>query len=104
RHAKYKLQKIMKRITLLLSLLFMSWIGYSQFPEGFETTPWGPSGPTGWGIYQNLPVGPTQQWRQTIGWPDNIYEPPHTGTYAAYIGRENVANAPADPARDWLVT
>src|SRR5690606_4184635 len=92
----------MRKITLVVLMSLLSWTGYSQFPEGFED-PWSPSGPdVGWGIYQNLPIGPTNQWRQTqFG---NDFEPPHTGDYAAFISRENVPNAPADPAMDLLVT
>jgi gliding motility-associated-like protein len=83
----------MKKITLAL-MLFISVLAFAQLPqEGFE----GSWPPTGWGIYDNG-IGTNFSWTQSN---NTAAQPSHTGTYAAYINRENV---PTGMPQDWLVT
>ncbi|RYE18208.1 MAG: fibronectin type III domain-containing protein, partial [Sphingobacteriales bacterium] len=61
--------------------------------EGFETWP-----PAGWGIYDNG-IGLVQTWKQSNALAS---QPAHTGTYAAFVDRENVPTGSV--AADWLIT
>ena len=79
----------MKKITLLFLFLAISFTGYAQFPEGFETA----VPPTGWASFIGTNgEGTTQDWTTTTT--------TASGTQAAKVRYENVANA----AEDWLVT
>ena len=91
---------IMKKITFLLLMSLISLGGFAQLtpPEGFEA-PWTPTGPVGWGVYQNT-FGTTEKWRQSN--PISGNEPAHSGTYAAFVNNQNVPNG--NFAQDWLVT
>ena len=89
----------MKKIILALAASLFSICGYSQLAlEGFEA-PWTPTGPVGWGVYQNT-FGTSEKWRQSN--PLSGFEPAHSGTYAAFINNQNVPNP--NVAKDWLVS
>ncbi|HLA55793.1 MAG TPA: hypothetical protein VK623_06815, partial [Flavobacterium sp.] len=102
-----------KKITGLIFAFLLSFSGYSQFSEGFEssnlpdyaTDTWN-LGSTGlgsngiWGVFDNG-VGLGQSWKinSTVAVPPLVYE----GAQAAYKDREN--NGPAGSmARDYLAT
>ena len=74
---------------LLLYLLIFSQIAYAQFPEGFETD----VPPSGWTSFiGENGEGTVQNWKtSTLA---------ASGSQAAYVQYENVANQ----AEDWLVT
>lgn len=84
----------MKKITLLFFMVLSSLSAFAQLPlESFE----GSFPPAGWGIYDNA-IGTNVSWAQSNG---SAAQPAHTGTYAAYLNRENV---PSGLPEDWLVT
>ncbi|MUV03923.1 hypothetical protein GN157_09410, partial [Flavobacterium rakeshii] len=91
----------MKKIAgnlFMLFMLFTAMSSYSQLAqEGFEDTSVWP--PTGWNIYNNG-IGPVQAWKRSELGNDAL--PPHEGSYAALIEKENVIGDV--PAQDWLVT
>ncbi|WP_298117614.1 choice-of-anchor J domain-containing protein, partial [Flavobacterium sp.] len=108
----------MKKITLLVLSLFLSLVGYAQFPtpgtEGFEgttgadlaapttPTPWTlGTGVTGnqWAVFDNG-VGLGQRW----GINNATASPPivYAGTNAAYINRENIGLG--NTSEDYLAT
>ena len=79
----------MKKITLLLFLLTITFTSYAQFPEGFETA----VPPSGWTSFIGTNgEGTVQNWKTSTS--------AASGSQAAYISYENVANE----AEDWLVT
>ena len=79
----------MKKITLILFLLFFCFNSYAQFPEGFEGESFPP---TGWLSFDNG-IGTAQSWTSsTVS---------NTGSTAAYVRYENVSGG---LAQDWLVT
>jgi len=82
----------MKKITLLFTMLLaatFSWQAQAQFPEGFETA----VPPTGWTSFIGTNgEGTVQDWETTTT--------VNTGSQAAFVGYESVANS----AEDWLVT
>jgi hypothetical protein len=79
----------MKKITLLLFLLSITFNSYAQFPEGFETA----VPPSGWTSFIGTNgEGTVQNWKTSTS--------AASGSQAAYISYENVANE----AEDWLVT
>jgi gliding motility-associated-like protein len=89
----------MKKITLILLMMFFSYTSFSQLPEGFEGTSLPSSGnwvlPSGtWKIFDNG-IGLAQSW--------NVIPAPNacTGTRSAYLNRENVTDGTF--AEDWLV-
>ncbi|MDI9255927.1 fibronectin type III domain-containing protein [Flavobacterium sedimenticola] len=97
----------MKKITLLILLLFFSFSGYSQLSEGFEST----TGPDGlpstnwtlgsgnWAVFDNG-VGINQRWgiNATVANPPIVYQ----GTNAAYVNRENIGQN--NTSEDYLAT
>ncbi|MFP5436850.1 MAG: choice-of-anchor J domain-containing protein [Bacteroidia bacterium] len=93
----------MKKFTLIFMLL-ISLRGLAQLPlQDFEGT-WtslsgtsSPAGPDGWYIRNER--GPIQRWIQADGSTDR---PAHSGTRAAYLNRENVADGTT--TEDWLIT
>jgi gliding motility-associated-like protein len=101
----------MKKITLLIFTLFLSFAGYAQFPipgtEGFESTTgptalpftdW-PLGTGNWAVFDNG-VGLGQRW----GINNGVASPPlvYAGTNAAYINRENIGIG--NTSEDYLAT
>ena len=96
----------MKKITLLILMLFFSFTGFSQFSEGFEgstlpnlTTNQWELGSGTWGVFDNG-VGLTKSWNVNTG----VTTPPtvHGGTRAAYMDRENIGVT--NTSRDYLAT
>ena len=79
----------MKKITLLLFLLTLTFNGFAQFPEGFETA----VPPTGWTSF----IG-TNGEGTSYNWTTSTTAA--SGSQAAYVRYENVDNE----AEDWLVT
>ncbi|MFY0603309.1 MAG: T9SS type A sorting domain-containing protein [Flavobacteriaceae bacterium] len=79
----------MKKITLLLLLLTVTFSVRAQFPEGFETT----VPPTGWVTF----IG-TNGEGTGYDWTESTTAA--TGSKAAFVRYESVANS----AEDWLVT
>jgi hypothetical protein len=100
----------MKRKLLALSgvLLLSAGSAFAQvFPAQFEddwtplnpSSQWGTAGPMGWMIGN---IGDNNAgWRQTI--PGVATEPPHSGTYAAYLEADTDAAGGA-VSSDWLIT
>lgn len=79
----------MKKITLLFFLLTITFSAHAQFPEGFETA----VPPTGWASFIGTNgEGTGQDWTTSTT--------AATGSQAAFVRYENVANS----AQDWLVT
>ncbi|MFD2602740.1 fibronectin type III domain-containing protein [Flavobacterium suzhouense] len=92
----------MKRITLMIFGLLMSFFAYAQLPVEHFDDPWtgSPAAPPNWVVINQF--GPLQTWIQTI--PGNTQQPPYGGSgHSAYLQKENVAPTDAIPA-DWLVT
>lgn len=97
----------MKKITLIVLLLFITLTGYAQtsfsIGEGFEaSTPSGNTWSLSTGVWKIENVGgPAKTWvRSTEGFTST---PPHSGTFAAYLDKENVAPGATIP-EDWLIT
>ena len=99
----------MKKITLLILMLFLSFTGFSQFSEGFEgstvpnlaTKQW-TLGSGIWGVFDNG-VGLTKSWNVNSG----VTTPPtpplvHGGANAAYMDRENIGIG--NTSQDFLAT
>ena len=99
----------MKKITLLILMLFFSFAGFSQFTEGFEgstvpnlaTKQW-TLGSGVWGVFDNG-VGLTKSW--TVN--SSVTTPPtpplvHGGTNAAFVDRENIGLG--NTSQDFLAT
>ncbi len=88
----------MKKITLLLLAILYSVVGYSQFPENFESpSVTVPNGfPAGW-LVTNNGVGPTIEWNivSTAGIVIN-------GTKSAFINRDNIGLG--NTSEDWLIS
>jgi len=84
---------------IVVSLL--SFCTYGQLAlQGFET-PWtgSPAAPPGgWVVYSEIG---TTTWVRTVT--TNTQTPPHTGSYAAYLDRENVVPSAPIPT-NWLIT
>ena len=79
----------MKKITLLLFLLTLTFNGFAQFPEGFETA----VPPTGWTSFIGTNgEGTSYNWTTSTS--------AASGSQAAYVRYEDVDNE----AEDWLVT
>ena len=79
----------MKKITLLLLFMIMCFTAQAQFPEGFETA----VPPSGWTSFIGTNgEGTVENWKTSTS--------AASGSQAAYISYENVANE----AEDWLVT
>lgn len=92
----------MKKITLIFFMSLLSFCGYAQFPEGFETgftlAPTG-TGTTGWFTMQN-DIGLTVTWVQGAA-NSTVQQPAHTGARAAYLQRDlGTGGIP----KDYLVT
>ncbi|MGX7668618.1 fibronectin type III domain-containing protein, partial [Flavobacterium pedocola] len=80
----------MKKITFLIFMSLLSFVGYAQFPENFE------SGiPANWNVMDNG-VGTVQNWTTTT-----LYGPHPSGTSAALIDRGNIGQG--NTSEDWLV-
>ncbi|MPT34153.1 MAG: hypothetical protein E2604_03455, partial [Flavobacterium sp.] len=95
----------MKKITLLIFMSLLSFVGFSQvFPEGFEGTAFPPTGPGGtWVISHNgIGMGPANGnlWIRTPL--NSTTSPPHTGNYAAMVERVNIGNGNTE--EDWLIS
>ncbi len=96
----------MKKITLLILMLFFSVAGFSQFSEGFEGTTlpdlaakqW-TLGSGNWGVFDNG-VGTTRSWGVNTG----VSTPPlvHGGLRAAYIINEQIGIG--NTSQDFLAT
>ncbi|MFC4739870.1 choice-of-anchor J domain-containing protein, partial [Flavobacterium ponti] len=92
---------MMKKITLFLVMLLLSFTGYAQFPENFEgttvpnytTDDWVLSGGT-WKVFDNG-IGTTQSWGV-------LPAPNSCNGRSAYLNNENVTNGTF--AEDWLVS
>lgn len=85
----------MKKLILFITFFLLSLCCKAQLAEeGFEGT-WPPAG---WAITDNG-IGPNITWEK--GPANNNNLPPHTGTYAAYLNRENVS---VGIPEDWLIT
>ncbi|WP_114758786.1 fibronectin type III domain-containing protein [Flavobacterium sp. AG291] len=96
----------MKKITLMIFGLLMSFFAYAQLPVEHFDDPWTvqvpgmPAAPPNWVVINEF--GPLQTWIQTI--PGNTQQPPFGGSgHSAYLQKENVAPTDAIPS-DWLVT
>lgn len=89
----------MKKFTLLIFASLLSICGYGQLTEGFEN-PWtgSPAAPPGWTVVNE--VGPVQTWVQQT---TTSQKPSHTGTFSAFVDKENVCSTCALP-KDWLIT
>ncbi|MFC4739854.1 choice-of-anchor L domain-containing protein, partial [Flavobacterium ponti] len=91
----------MKKITLFLVMLLLSFTGYAQFPENFEgttlpnytTDDWVLSGGT-WKVFDNG-IGTIQSWGV-------VPAPNSCNGRSAYLNNENVTNGTF--AEDWLVS
>lgn len=86
--------------TLLAITAMVSMCSYAQMPvEGFED-PWvgEPAAPPGWTVVNQ--DGPGQSWKQGPATPES---PPFSGSYAAFINKENVAPGASVP-KDWLIS
>lgn len=84
----------MKKITLMLLMVFSSLAGYAQLAsEGFE----GSWPPTGWSV-ENV-AGPIQTWQQAA---NNNAQPSHNGDFSAFVSTEIVAEGTT--TEDWLIT
>ena len=91
----------MKKITLLIFMSLLSFVGFSQtFPEGFE----GASAlPTGWLILDNgVGMGPSNTNLWLRSGPNSATSPPHTGQYAYSVERVNIGIGNTE--EDWLIT
>ena len=96
----------MKKITLLILMLFFSLAGFSQLSEGFEGTTvpniaaqqWTLGSGT-WGVFDNG-VGTTKHWGVNAG----VATPPlvHGGLRAAYMVNENIGIG--NTSQDFLAT
>ncbi|WP_318641835.1 fibronectin type III domain-containing protein [Flavobacterium ardleyense] len=96
----------MKKITLLILMLFLSFAGFSQFTEGFEGTTvpniaakqWVLGSGT-WGVFDNG-VGTTKSWGVNSG----VTTPPlvHSGLRAAYMVNDNIGIG--NMSQDFLAT
>lgn len=85
----------MKKLLLFITMLLLPLCSQAQLAEeGFE----GVWPPAGWAITDNG-IGPIYTWDKSPA--NNTQLPPHTGTYAAYLNRENVT---AGLPEDWLIT
>ncbi|RDI12010.1 T9SS-dependent choice-of-anchor J family protein [Flavobacterium sp. AG291] len=91
--------------TLLAVMAMVSLCGYAQQPiEGFES-PWVSQGPNlplappGWIVINQF--GPAVTWVQSPADSEDL--PAHTGSYAAYLNKENVAVSDVIP-KDWLIS
>ncbi|WP_035679209.1 fibronectin type III domain-containing protein, partial [Flavobacterium limnosediminis] len=81
----------MKKITLVIFMSLLSFLGYAQFPESFD------SGiPTTWNVMDNG-VGTVRNWTTTTS-----FAPTHSGALHAYIDRENLPVG--STSEEWLVT
>jgi gliding motility-associated-like protein len=85
----------MKKLILFTTFFLVSLCCKAQLAqEGFE----GSWPPAGWAITNNG-IGPAVTWEKSPA--NNNFLPPHTGTYAAYLNRENVLTGIPE---DWLIT
>ncbi|WP_035654436.1 choice-of-anchor J domain-containing protein, partial [Flavobacterium saliperosum] len=80
----------MKKITLLILMSFLPFLGFAQFPEGFE----GGVPPAGWTVSNNG-IGTGQEWVANTAFP-------RTGTTAAFINTGNIGAG--NTSEDWLTT
>ena len=88
----------MKKITLIIFGLLLSFNTYAQLPlESFET-PWvgTPAHPVNWTVINE--EGPAFTWVQSAA--GSTLQPANTGSHAAYLTRESATPTP----RDWLIT
>ncbi|WP_035759130.1 choice-of-anchor J domain-containing protein, partial [Flavobacterium tegetincola] len=87
----------MKKITLLLLTILYCTVGYSQFPQDFETGTTVPNGfPTGWLVTDNG-VGTANSW--TIQSAAAVVV---NGTKSAYMNREEIGSG--NTSQDWLIS
>ena len=86
----------MKKITLLLLTIFYSVVGYSQFPENFESSTVPNGFPAGWLVTDNG-VGTSVSWSIV-----NNPTPVINGSQSAYINRENIGAG--NTSQDWLIS
>ncbi|MEW5676466.1 fibronectin type III domain-containing protein [Flavobacterium enshiense] len=81
----------MKKITFLIFMSLISFLGHAQFPEYFDS-----GMPSTWAIMDNG-VGTAQSWTTTT-----LYSPHPSGTSAAFIDRGGIGQG--NTSEDWLVT
>ncbi|UOK43088.1 MULTISPECIES: choice-of-anchor J domain-containing protein [Flavobacterium] len=81
----------MKKITLVIFMSLLSFLGYAQFPESFDT-----GIPAAWHVTDNG-VGLTKSWVGT-----NVFGLPHSGAQHAMVDREDLGVN--NTSEDWLVT
>lgn len=91
----------MRKFTLMIIVSLLSFCTYGQLAmEGFESpwtgTPAAPQG--GWVVYNQIG---NITWKQTVLGDTNT--PAETGSYAAYLQRENVSPGAPIPT-NWLIT
>jgi len=94
----------MKKITLLIFMSLLSFVGYSQvFPEGFEGV-FPPTSASGtWAVTHNgVGTGPSDTNLWVRSGPNSATSPPHTGQYAASVERINVGMGVTE--EDWLIS
>jgi gliding motility-associated-like protein len=82
----------MKKITLVIFMSLLSFLGYAQFPESFDT-----GIPATWNVMDNG-VGTVQSWTTT----STLFLPTHSGTQHALMDRGNIGVG--NTSEDWLVT
>jgi gliding motility-associated-like protein len=81
----------MKKITLVIFMSLLSFLGYAQFPEGFEGATFPPAG---WTVSDNG-VGTSTSWVSNTAFP-------HTGAKATFINTD--ANGIGTTTEDWLTS
>lgn len=91
----------MRKIIPLILILFFTLCSNAQLAlESFETSWTGsPAHPVNWTVINEQ--GPNITWVQSIT--GNQAQPPHSGTHAAYLAREQVTLGDPIP-KDWLIT
>jgi len=82
----------MKKITLVIFMSLLSFLGYAQIPEGFESGVLPTAG--GWAVSDNG-VGTSTSWVINSAFP-------HTGTKALFINTDN--NGIGTTTEDWLTS
>ncbi|MGX7667936.1 choice-of-anchor J domain-containing protein, partial [Flavobacterium pedocola] len=82
----------MKKITLVIFMSLLSFLGYAQFPESFDA-----GIPGTWSVMNNG-SGAAQDWSTS----STLFLPTHSGSQHAIAGRANIGAGVT--AENWLVT